>query len=652
MASVDELRALPWAQLIAEAQTSACDDLHSALMKWMCAEGKLSASDAALWRLIEPVLGLYVELDPDAERPFFPTHLLDSIPKDLLTSLATLADELTSNDLRARILDLAWLCKACDYKRVADCVSAYLQSANEQLDPSDWLHACGRLKRALEVGGSIGRQHQPFLDAVAEVERVLDSIAPNDPLWLSHRLMLLLLRSDAGDPTKYATMSHSIVVTARAKYESVGVGNGLQCERERGYLDLEISWRRKLNDAEGVRLLHIQVADAFVRQAEGIVTAGWPNAKSVATHFIECAIERLRQVGGEATKVDTLRLRLQTLQREAVAEMKAIEFSVDVTEAVKQAKALVSGKQPFQALGALAFAYAPPTLEDLREEVSLSAKDTPFKALIPQSYLGPRGTVLAEHAGIASQDDTTAFELETMRTAHARQASIAMAYFHAAAEQVRVEHGIDTPYFAQLARASAFVPPDRERSWARGLTAGLRGDYELATPILIPQFEHAVRELFVARGIVIATLPWTGAQNEFNLNQLLEHPRAAEVLGDEFVFDLRVLLTEKAGANLRNDVAHGLLAEGGKLGAKIYFWWVCLRFVLVPVILAQHQASTAGTDAAGETPAAPPVADASRAGATPSAPLAADTSGSHGGVPPSDAPTTSSGYPSKEDAGS
>jgi hypothetical protein len=72
MASVDELRALPWAQLIAEARTSACDDLHSALMKWMCAEGKLSTADAALWRLIEPVLGLYVELDPEAERPFQP----------------------------------------------------------------------------------------------------------------------------------------------------------------------------------------------------------------------------------------------------------------------------------------------------------------------------------------------------------------------------------------------------------------------------------------------------------------------------------------------------------------------------------------------------------------------------------------------------
>jgi hypothetical protein len=135
---------------------------------------------------------------------------------------------------------------------------------------------------------------------------------------------------------------------------------------------------------------------------------------------------------------------------------------------------------------------------------------------------------------------------------------------HVAAEQVRMEHGLDTPWFFSLARSSEFVPADRERSFARGLAAGLRGDYDLAAVMLCPQFEHAVRELFFRRGIVTSTLPSSGAQNEHNLNQLLEHPRAVEVFGEDLLFDLRVLLTEKAGANLRNDIAHGLLDDGDK----------------------------------------------------------------------------------------
>jgi hypothetical protein len=440
--------------------------------------------------------------------------------------------------------------------------------------------------------------------------------------------MQLLHRFDVGDAAKYAALSHAIASAARAKYEAVGVGNGGECERERSYLDLEIVWRRQLGDDAAVRKLHVEVADAFTRQAEGVIVAKWPSAKSVATHFVECAIERLRQVGGEQAKVDALRVRLQTLQRESIAEMKGVEVSVDITESVKKAKALVAGKDPFQALVALSFAYNPPTMDDLHEEVRLSVKDTPFQALVPQSYLGPRGTVLAEHAGIAKQDDNTGFELETMRTAAGRQSSVAVEYFYSAAEQVRYEHGLDTPAFRELVQSSPFVPPGRERSFARGLAAGLRGDFELATAILVPQFEHAVRELFVARGIVTSTLPSTGAQNEYNLNQLLEHPRAVEVFGEEMLFDLRVLLTEKAGSNLRNDVAHGLLGDGDKIGAKIYFWWICLRFVLLPIVVGQRGKAAAPKDSTGEGAPAPP-AETDGTGSTAEPPAPDASKGSH-----------------------
>lgn len=608
VASVDDLRALPWANLASESKTSACEHLHSTLMKWFRG-GALSPQESAHWHEVEPLLSLYIELDVDAERAFNPEDALDAIPKDLLANLSAIADHLPSDDLRARILDIAWMRKACDYKRVGACVDAYIKSAEAKLDPTNWLHAFGRLKRAIEVGASAGRQ-QAFKDAVTAIEKVLDSFGANDPLWLAHRLMQLLRRLDVGDAAKYAALSHAIAAAARAKYEASGVGNGIECERERGYLDLEIVWRRELGDEDAVRKLHLEVADAFMRQAEGVIVARWSSSNSVATHFVECAIERLRQIGGEATKVEALRLRLQSLQRDAIREMKAIEFSVDVTQAVKKAKALVSGKDPFQALVALSFGYNPPTLADLHDQVKLSVKDTPFKALVPQSYVGPRGTVLAEHAGIVNQDDDTGFELETMRTAARRQASMGVEYFYSAAEQVCFEHGLDTPAFRLLVQSSPFVPAGRERSFARGLAAGLRGDYELATPILVPQFEHAVRELFFARGIVTSTLPSTGAQNEYNLNQLLEHPRAVEVFGERMVFDLRVLLTEKAGSNLRNDIAHGLIDDGDKIGAKIYFWWICLRFVLLPIVAARPQKES--PDAAGD--GSPPSASGSDSG--------------------------------------
>jgi hypothetical protein len=467
----------------------------------------------------------------------------------------------------------------------------------------------------------MGRNQPLFTGMVEEVEKRLDSAGLDDPLWLTHRLMELLLRFQVGDAARWAEFAHQIAQRARKRYEGDGVGNGIECERERGYLDTEIAWRRRLGQDEAVRLLHIEVSDAFVRQADCVIAAPWPSAKSVASHFVGCAIERLRQIGGTKARVDELRLRQQALQRESLAEMPSMNVSFDFTETVKAAKAHVTGKPPVAALVAFVSIHSPTPTDDLEEEVRQNATDHPMTAMLPQSYLGPRGTVLAEHAGVIDQDDSTGFRLETMRVAHTRQSLIASAVLHVAAEQIRLEHGLDTPWFFGLARSSDFVPPNRERSFARGLAAGLRGDYELATTILIPQFEHAVRELFFRNGIVTATLPSSGAQNEHDLNTLLIHPRVAEVFDEALVFDLRVLLVEKAGANLRNAIAHGLLDDGDHFGAKVYFWWTCLRLVLFPMLnrvnsVASPQGEQSGTDA--ESAAQPVVGAAGSPLVTPS----------------------------------
>lgn len=259
-------------------------------------------------------------------------------------------------------------------------------------------------------------------------------------------------------------------------------------------------------------------------------------------------------------------------------------MNLDVTDAVKEAKKAVTDKSPLQALIALTSLYEPPSIASLEEEVRLKLGDSPFQALVPQSYLGPRGAVLAHHAGVLNPDDDTALLLETMRIAHDQQSSIGFSYLHAAAEQIRFEHGLDTQFFLQMCRASPFVPWGREQTFARALAAGIRGDYELAAIALCPQLEHAVRELFFASGLVTTTYPTSGVQNEYDLNVLLKDPGAHDIFGEKRTFDLRVLLIEKAGGNLRNDLAHGLLADNAKFGAKVYLWWVSLFLVLRPLL--------------------------------------------------------------------
>jgi len=538
---------------------------------------RIKEDDASpLWAKIEPLLSIFVSLDIDAESPLFPAERLNAVPQDLLRALVDLAPNIASADLQARVLDAAWTRRVCDYTKVADAVTAYIKSSSEHFDSSNWLTCYTRLKRAIELGASIGTKNQPFLHAVRAVEEAVERAGLDDPLWLVHRLITLLDSARAGDPKKQAETAHEIAFRARGQYESKGVGNGLHCEREQGYLELEIRLRRRLKQLDAIRQLEIDLAEAFVRQADGVIEAKWPSAESVAEHFIGCAIKRLRQVGGEQERIEKLRARQEDLQRQAISKMKPMEFSVDATEFGKNAKAAVADKPAFQALVALTTLHIPPPLEALEDEARVKYKDSAFRALVPQTYLGPRGTVLAQHAGALEE---SGFELETMRVAHERQTSVGSFYLHPAAEQIRYEHGLDIQFFLQLCHRSPFVPWAREYSFARALAAGMAGDYELAAVILCPQLEHAIRELFFAAGIVTSTYPSSGIQNEQDLNTLLKHSRAPEIFGNELVYDLRVLLIEKAGGNLRNDLAHGILDDGAKWGAKVYVWWMCLFLI-------------------------------------------------------------------------
>jgi uncharacterized protein DUF4209 len=62
-------------------------------------------------------------------------------------------------------------------------------------------------------------------------------------------------------------------------------------------------------------------------------------------------------------------------------------------------------------------------------------------------------------------------------------------------------------------------------------------------------------------------------------------PETRDAFGEAHVFELRGLLTEEFGSNLRNRLAHGLLDEGDCYSESVlHLWWLLLRLCVVPLI--------------------------------------------------------------------
>jgi hypothetical protein len=102
-----------------------------------------------------------------------------------------------------------------------------------------------------------------------------------------------------------------------------------------------------------------------------------------------------------------------------------------------------------------------------------------------------------------------------------------------------------------------------------------------------------VRWYLKQRGVYTLLVDEAGVETEKSLGALLGLPEATDMLGAGLTLELRALLTEQEGANLRNHVAHGLLSDAEAWSySAVYAWWLCLRLVVAPLWQMRAQAAT------------------------------------------------------------
>ena len=166
----------------------------------------------------------------------------------------------------------------------------------------------------------------------------------------------------------------------------------------------------------------------------------------------------------------------------------------------------------------------------------------------------------------------------------------AVTYIEPARRKILAEHRVKLHDLQFVVEHNPFVPAGREGLFLRGLHAGLHGDLVLAMHLLLPQIENSIRTVFIANGGITSKLESDKTQDERDLGWLLTRPEMAKYFGKGMAFDLRGLLVERFGLNIRNDLFHGLLdiAHMSSEGA-LYIWWLTLRICCTPILNAQQK---------------------------------------------------------------
>jgi len=585
-----------WLDVINSSERKDCPAYN--MVFWKKAQEAKEAGNVreqAVFELLAAVTG--AAINPESTEESF-AEIFQNLTDEHLDFLAEIAPEISDPELQARVADILWV-RRRDYRMAQLAVTAYLQSATELEDPKKSNQCFIRIERALRLALKRQIRYQPET-VIAHIEAVLDRYNGEDPSRLSAKLMELLQEHTLkkyrlSDPTKYAALAEKAATLAELAHD---------WRRAKAYWKIKSKWHLIEKDGEKERAALMLAAETYVKEAEDALQQN-PTPYLTASLYLQKAVEAFRSIRG--TKEETVEAKARSegvhklllqYQKQSHKELVASYRQANISELVEQARADIRGKDFQDALFALASFDLPTTVSHLRQTVQQQAREYGLNYDSSSVMMNEKGKVVARRStSVLSSDPDkakAAIRFEMYRLAVEYQILHAQAYIEPARDQINLEHSVRVNDLLPLVSDSPFVPLGREYLFAKGLYAGLTGDFFTSTHILIPQIENSVRYLlWEQHGVRTSGVDNSGIQKEYQLSTTLypsQCPEITYIFDEDILFDLQGLLLEEPGSNLRHRIAHGLIDDSGFLHPLMsYLWWLTLRLCCLPILNYQQK---------------------------------------------------------------
>ena len=131
----------------------------------------------------------------------------------------------------------------------------------------------------------------------------------------------------------------------------------------------------------------------------------------------------------------------------------------------------------------------------------------------------------------------------------------------------------------QLLTHSSFLNESNVSAFAKGWMYGVQGDLYTALHLMVPHFDRVLLDFLKGKGVpVMGRDNRTNADFEKSPEKFLDTKESIDILGEETVFQIKMLFYSELGFNYRNRIAHGLINDSSY--EQIYVWTFILKFLL------------------------------------------------------------------------
>jgi hypothetical protein len=573
-----------WQQVLVEANQKLCSAYAKLFYQRAQEAGKAhDARTEAVYTFLGAVTSPELNLETPARDPFVPaadlqysrTPLPGDFSADELRVIKQLIESVQDPEMRSRLADILWV-RQGDPSVAGLAVDSYLSSALHLKDIVQWADGFDRLKRSYDIAVFLGKETKAYRKTIDYLQKQLSEFGSDEPTPWWAKLISLLLDAGEGNASRFA----SICGTSAQRCETAG-----QWETARQYWQVKARCEAAAGQDKNREIALKRASDTYVRQADVVQSEAQPITDH-ALELMRSAMESLAKVPGNEQAVTELRKQVEALEQKRNESPMKKPARMDPAGITQWAREQVKGKELRTALVALANLAETPKPAELEEQVDAKTGRMPFQYLISTVGMDQEGKA-ASHAPAAFTGDTrevrTAKEAELYQEASRNRQIAVLALLDPARRQILSEHVVRLDDWRAFTTDNPFIPVGREEIFARGMDAGMNGDFLVAVSLLTPQIENAVRIVLKKTGVVTSKIDMRNVEQERVLGALLDMDDAERVFGRDLMFDLRGLLVEKFGSNLRNELAHGLLDGDDFKGPDAeYLWWCALRLMFLP----------------------------------------------------------------------
>lgn len=473
-------------------------------------------------------------------------------------------------NLQARIADILWTQKK-HYDSAVIATEAYYNLFVLWFKDDDWLEPLKMMKRAICISTQINKNdlcdrcYQTIYDHIKRIDG-------NDTDFLSISLIEVLLFHSYKDLEKTLVIIDNIIKNSHGNLPKTEQAYALKakCLIELKRKDLAIQ-------------TNIDMADYFINFGEELLKNDVQGPLR-AQYFFQKAIQTYRN-NGQSQKAEQAHKRLVEVQKEIPKLMKPITKQLDihaVIENINQNMAGLSFEESILRLSQMVYFYKK---EDFKKKVLEDLQLFPFSHMFTNAVVNENGQTTFTLQGLDlfnPEKDIELLDAHIHQKMLEYQSLFGDIYARNILYYLKSNFDMEKIDLDFLLLNNALVPEDRADIFRSAILMAFKGEYYEAIHILAPQTENMFRMLAKELGGLTVTLETDGTSKEKVLTSIFDLPELIDSYDNDILFLFKGLLNEQAGANIRNEIAHGIMNPyRANSGASLYFICAIIKLLFI-----------------------------------------------------------------------